>query len=321
MAYPLTLATRFFDQGTVLPRGEAARRFLNRRFLAAALLGPTLYVVLRIFLESSPATRSAEGIGFPPIAGHEWDYFRGAWAAWRFAWLAVPACWVSLWPALRASPAPAALIAGYWALTFLSVAAGMFTAYDTSRAGAVIAPVILVGLRFLATSNGFPFGWRYCVVAIALANLLLPTAHGIIGMTDPIRPLPTELSMLRNPPPAYDAHSYAAHSLTFARNGDGLKAARALALAERLGPIDGKVVAVRAFFTAVQQGSEAAIGFLVQRCKTEEELVFASSRLRELLLDAGERERAGAIAAALERLAERPLAERPTAGQASPESR
>lgn len=321
MAYPLALATRFFDHRVALPQQEPGGHVFNPRLLFTALFGPALYLVLRFVVESSPATRSAEGIGFPPVAGHEWDYILGAWSAWRFAWVALPACWVSLWPAFRSGCCPAWMMAGFIALALLTVAAAMFTAYDTSRAGLLVAPEILVGLRFFATSTGSRIGMKYCIVAIAVANLLLPTAHRIVGMTDPIRSLPAELSMLENPPPTFDARFYADHSLKRALQGEGQKAAQALAVAERLRPNDSEVVAARAFFTAVQEGSDAAMRFLVQRCGTADELVFTGSRLQELLLDAGERGRASAIAASLRELTARGPAELPPLRTNVPESR
>ena len=88
------------------------------------------------------------------------------------------------------------MTAGYCSLSFFSVAAGMVTAYDTSRAGVVIAPLILVGLGFFARATGPHIGLRYCVGSIALGNLLLPTTHVIIAMTDTIRSLPAEFSKL-----------------------------------------------------------------------------------------------------------------------------
>jgi hypothetical protein len=321
MAFPLTLATRFFDERTFVPQGESRGLFLSPRFLFAALVGPAVSVVLRILLESSPATRSTEGIGFPPIRGHEWDFVRGAWSAWRFTWLALPACWVSLWPALAAGRVPAVMIAGYGALAFLSVAAGMVTAYDTSRAGLVIAPLILVGLRFFATSTGSRVELRYCVGGIALANLLLPTSHVIVGITDTIRSLPTELSMLRHPPPDFNARYHAARSLAAAQKGDGQQAALALAVAERLRPNDHEVVAARAFFTAVHSGGDTAIRILVRRCQSADDFVLAAARLQELLLDAGEHERARAIAASLESLTGREPVERAPVSAESPKGR
>ena len=304
MAFPLTLATRFLVQRAAHPQPEPRGYFQDAWVLASALIGPGLAVILRILLESFPETRSTQRIDFPPIGGHEWDYVRGAWAAWRFAWLALPACWVSLWPACRQIGFPSVILAGYVALTFLSLAAAMFTAFDTSRAGILVAPEILVGLRFLAMTIGPRLGLSHCVIAIALANLVLPTSHAIVTLPDPIRSLPMELSMLRNPPPPYDARSHVTSSLAFASEGDWRMAANALAVAERLQPDHDAVLAAKAFLMAVQANSDTAMRFLLQRCSTADRLLFVGERVQELLVGVGESEAASAIETSLRNLAD-----------------
>jgi hypothetical protein len=137
-------------------------------------------------------------------------------------------------------------------VTCVSVAAASGLAYDVSRSGVVVMPLILWTIAFWPQAgflqatefNGavpssrlwfLRHGGACALWAIAAANLCLPAYHHTLNWSARIRPLWTEHSLLDHPPPRYDPMTYAGAAVLQLDNGDPAAAQWLLSIAESLG--------------------------------------------------------------------------------------
>jgi len=215
--------------------------------LVAAIGIPiALFLMLRLVIERYCALNTFGSHPYPPILTHLSAYLFGLTCALRAVWLLVP---VGLWLAWRQRPAigiPLALV------TCVSIAAASGLAYDVSRSGVVVIPLILwtiaawpqAGFLQATEFNGavpssrlwfFQYGGACALWAIAAANLCLPAYHHTLNWSCRIRPLWTELRLLDHPPPRYDPMSYANAAVAQLDKGDPSAAAWLVAIAESLG--------------------------------------------------------------------------------------
>ena len=244
---PLAIAVRFW--------GREASPLTPQGFREAAILvaGPALALAGRALLEAFPATASAGRL--EPLRGSLPLYAFGAWETWRAVWLTVEVAIATL---ISLSRQTGIAIAGLAGATFVVT---MLAANDVSRAGVTLAPLVVFGLIAVLS-------WRRglaAVAALAVANLLLPATHVVVGMQIPIRSLLQEWRTLEKPPPIYHPRTYAIKAVAAAQKADWPQSGVDLALAQRLGPADGDVVRATALVRWLRGDRLAAIGVLEHR--------------------------------------------------------
>jgi hypothetical protein len=107
-------------------------------------------------------------------------------------WMGLRAAWVAVIGALWAWPLRQSIFAGVVLLVTLGISA--LLASDFSRSAAIASPLVLAGC--LALARRLPESGPRAVLAMGLANLVIPAAHVTYIHVDPISPLPLELFRL-----------------------------------------------------------------------------------------------------------------------------
>lgn len=252
------------------PRGPAKPSRPPIGIVAAAGIPVAIFLLARVILEQRFALNTLANHLYPPILAHPAGYGFGLFSSLRAAWLLVLA---GLWLAWRQQPTIGTLLA---ALTLGSIAAASGLAYDVSRSGVVVIPLLLwtiaawpaVGPAMASASLGpgspardwfFRYGATLFLCLIAAANLCLPAYHHTLAWSSRIRPVWTELTFLVHPPPRYDPRTYLAAAVEQIAKGDHSAAAWLLSIAESLGADAGVVDRIRGQIPpAAPAGSDAS---------------------------------------------------------------
>jgi hypothetical protein len=244
---PLAIAVRLLANGG----GPLTR--LSFREAVTLGAGPAIAVASRAILEAFPATASAGRL--EPLRGTLPLYAFGAWETWRAVWLAVGVAVAAMISRQR----NAGVVATGSGLIMFATA--LLAANDLSRAGVTLAPLVVAGLlAMLVWQRGL-----LAVAALALANLLLPATHVIVGLQMPIHSLASEWRALEQPPAIYRPRTYAARAVQAATKADWAQAAQELQRGQRLGPTDGDVVRATATVHWLRGARDTAIGVLKRR--------------------------------------------------------
>lgn len=241
LALPFALACRWLAFGETGPRDW--KQSLKEGVWVG--LGAAVFVVARIFLELSGGTGSLSTYAPPSLSDAPGVFVWGWWEGWRAAWGLVVAALAAVW--IRDGSRVAACVALAAAGTF---AVAFFTAFDLSRAGLMLCPLVLAGLLVLARLS---VGARL-IAGLAAINLLLPATHIIANMQTPIWPLRVELANRLEPRPPYAAAPYAQQAVELWRAGQREEALRVLDIARRLDPFDTTVAQSTAIL-AMEQGA------------------------------------------------------------------
>lgn len=241
LALPFALLCRW------LAFGEDAPREWKRSVQEAVVIsaGAVVFVVARLALELGGATGSLGDYALPSPLDAPGVFVWGWWEGWRAAWALAGVALVAVWG--RDGRRAAVVLTLAAAATF---AAAFFTAFDLSRAGLMLSPLVLAGLLEWSRREWAP----RLLAGLAAANLLLPATHIIANMQLPIWSARAELANLREPRPPYAAAPYAQQAVSLWRAGQKDEAARWLDIARRLDSFDTTVAQSTAIL-AMEQGA------------------------------------------------------------------
>lgn len=104
-------------------------------------------------------------------------------------WMGLRAGWVAIAYAGWTTPPGRRLLGAATLLATLAVT--LFLASDLSRSIAILLPVVLLGC--FACARHVPLSAPQVLLALGVANLLIPAAHVVYLHLDPINPLPIEM--------------------------------------------------------------------------------------------------------------------------------
>ncbi len=165
-------------------------------------------------------------------------------------------------------------------------------AFDLSRAGVILIPLTCAGLLALAKT---PIG-RRLMTGVAVANAVLPATHIIANVQVPIRPARQEISLLREPPPAFSGKSFAAQALRAARAGRWREAEIRLFVALRLKSEDPAMVQTESLLRLQAGQGEKAVELLKERLVAHPSEIESAVLLAEILMKSGKPEMAQSLA-------------------------